>query len=64
MCGSDEIHPYSVRRFTHQKQQVRVDEVQMEIVYSISTQHIAKLSVPRRRSTKMEKRFRFSSLLH
>jgi len=33
MCGSGETHPYLVRRFTYSNEQVRVNEVQMEIVY-------------------------------
>ena len=32
MCGSDELHSYPVRRFTYSNEQVRADDVQMEIV--------------------------------
>jgi len=34
MCGSDEPHLYPVRSFTYRNEQVRADEVQMEIVYT------------------------------
>jgi len=35
MCGSDERHPYPVRSFTYRNVQVRADEVQRMIVYSV-----------------------------
>jgi hypothetical protein len=34
MCRSDEPHLYPVRSFTYRNEQARVDEVQMEIMYS------------------------------
>jgi hypothetical protein len=34
MCGSNEPHLYPVRSFTYRNEQVRADEVQMEIVYT------------------------------
>jgi hypothetical protein len=35
VCGTDEPHPYPVRRFTYSTQQVRADEIQRVIVYSV-----------------------------
>jgi len=36
ICWSDEPHPYLVRRFNYSNEQVRVNEVQMEIVYKLN----------------------------
>jgi hypothetical protein len=33
MCGSEETHPYTVRRFSYHNEQARVDEVKRVIVY-------------------------------
>jgi hypothetical protein len=33
MCGSDEPHPYPVRRFTFRNEEVRATEVQRVMVY-------------------------------
>jgi len=35
VCGSDEPRLFPVRRFTYRNKQARVNEVQMEIVYSV-----------------------------
>jgi hypothetical protein len=36
MCGSDEPHLHPVRSFTYRNEQVRADEVQMEIVCTLN----------------------------
>ena len=44
VCGSDEPHSYPVRSFTYRIEQVRADEVQRVIVYSIH-EYVSTLSV-------------------